>query len=224
MANLSNPGCWAYPDMIEVGKFRFATASMYGCGRMSACSIHFYVNAHVHTPLQVGVINMQNLGVPPLNESESRTHFAAWAIVSAPLILGFDVTNATTLDAVWPIVSNAEVLAINADYAGESGSRYYASDDVTMFTPCGWWAHNCSFPTIQYWSKLLSNGDVAVLLMNNGVSARPLTLEFHAVPGLVMRQGSQAALRDVWAHADLGTFDGAYVTPTWLLETRSFSA
>lgn len=83
----------------------------------------------------------------------------------------------------------------------------------TTFTPCGWWAHNCSFPTVQFWSKLMSNGDVAVLLMNNGVAPVPLTLEFHAVPRLVMREGSQAAVRDVWARADLGTFDGAFITP-----------
>ena len=49
--------------------------------------------------------------------------------------------------------------------------------------------------------------------MNNGPSAVPLTLEFHAVPRLNIPQGSAAAVRDVWARADLGTFDGAYATP-----------
>ena len=156
-------------------------------------------------------MNTQSLGVPPLNFTEARAHFAAWAITSSPLIIGYDVTNATTVDFVWPIVSNAEVLAINADYAGFSGSRFYASADVTSFTPCGWWAKTCTFPTVQYWFKPLSNGDVAVLLMNNGVAPADLPLEFHAIPGFVMPQGSQAKLRDVFAHADLGSFDGAFV-------------
>jgi alpha-galactosidase len=160
--------------------------------------------------LEVGNYNMQNLGVPPLSFTETRAHFGAWAIVSAPLVLGFDVTNTTTLDAVWPIISNTEVLAINADYAGFSGSRFFASDDVTTFTPCGWWAKNCSFPSVQFWYKPLSNGDVAILLMNNADSAAPLTLEFHDIPGFVMRQGSLAKVRDVWAHADLGEMDGAF--------------
>ena len=161
-ANLSTPGCFAYPDMLEVGNY-----------------------------------NTQHLNVPPMNFSESRTHFGAFAIVSSPLVLGFDVTNATTLDAVWPIIANAEVLAINSDYAGFSGSRFFASADVTAFTPCGWWAATCSFPTLQYWYKPMSNGDVAVLMMNNGVAPADLTLEFHDVPGFVMRQGSQAKVRDV---------------------------
>lgn len=174
-ANLSTPGCWAYPDMLEVG-----------------------------------VLNTQSLGVPPLNYNEARSHFGAWSITSSPLILGLDVTNATTLDTFWNIITNTEAIAVNQDYAGFSGSRFFASDDVTLFQPCGWWAKNCSFPTIQYWYKPMSNGDVAVLLLNAGDQSADLTLEFHNVPGLEMPQGSQAKVRDIWNHADLGTYDGAF--------------
>jgi alpha-galactosidase len=162
--------------------------------------------------LELGITNTQNLGVPPLNFTEGRAHFGAWAITSSPLVIGFDLSNDTTVDAVWPIVSNTEALAVNADWAGFSGSRFYASDDVTSFTPCGWWAHTCTFPSIQYWWKPLStNGSVAVLLMNNGVSTVDLPLQFHDVPGLVMPQGSQADVRDIWNHVSLGKMDGAYV-------------
>jgi hypothetical protein len=176
-ANLSTPGCWAYPDMLEIG-----------------------------------VLNTQHLNVPPLNFTESRGHFAAWAIVSSPLILGFDVTNGTTTDFLWPIISNTELLAINADYAGFSGSRFFASDDVTFFEPCGWWAANCSFPTIQYWFKPLTGGDVAVLLMNNGDVPLTLELSFHNVPSLVMPQGSLVNVRDIYNHVDLGELDGAFIS------------
>ena len=44
----------------------------------------------------------------PLTLTEARTHFAAWAIVSSPLILGLDMTNKTAMDEVWPIISNRE--------------------------------------------------------------------------------------------------------------------
>jgi alpha-galactosidase len=150
---------------------------------------------------------------PPLNFSEARAHFAAWAIVSAPLVIGFDLSNASTVDFAWPIVSNAEVLAINSDWAGFSGSRFFQSADVTAFTPCGWsWEpHSCAFATIQYWWKPLSNGDVAVLLMNNGVAPADLALEFHSVPGYVLPQGSLSRVRDFLNHADLGELDGGYV-------------
>ena len=136
--------------------------------------------------------------------------FGAWCITSNPLILGLDVTNATTVNMFWPIISNTEAIAVNEDYAGFSGSRFFASDDVSFFTPCGWWAKNCSFPTVQYWYKPMSNGDVAILLLNTGDESADLTLEFHSIPGFNMPQGSLAKIRDIWNHADLGLFDGAF--------------
>ena len=46
--------------------------------------------------------------------AESRAHFGAWAIVSAPLVLGMDLTPGdakaqAALDAVWDIITNREV-------------------------------------------------------------------------------------------------------------------
>ena len=73
---------------------------------------------------------MQTLGVAPLNASENRAHFGAWAITSAPLVLGLDLTNKSAVDAVWPIIANPEALAVNTDWAGESGTRFFASSDV----------------------------------------------------------------------------------------------
>jgi hypothetical protein len=37
--------------------------------------------------------------------TESRTHFGAWCIVSAPLILGLDVTDSARLSSVWDIIT-----------------------------------------------------------------------------------------------------------------------
>ena len=37
---------------------------------------------------------------------ETRSHFAAWAIVSSPLTLAMDVNNDTVMDAVWDIIAN----------------------------------------------------------------------------------------------------------------------
>ena len=41
--------------------------------------------------------------------NESRTHWGAWIIVSAPLILGMSVSDTAKLDAMWPLLSNTEV-------------------------------------------------------------------------------------------------------------------
>ena len=34
------------------------------------------------------------------NNTESRTHFASWAIISSPLILSFDLRVGSTMDAM----------------------------------------------------------------------------------------------------------------------------
>ena len=160
--------------------------------------------------LEVGVTNTQS-AEPPLSFTEARTHFGAWAITSAPLIIGMNVTDDETVANFWDILSNAEAIAVNQDYAGESGNLFWESDDLTFFSPCGWWLANCTYASAMYWSKRLSNGDVAVLLMNNADAPAALTLEFDRVPGLLSPQGTQVAVRDVWGRRDLGRMAGAFV-------------
>ena len=59
--------------------------------------------------LEVGVTNVQKAdcgeegkGVcRPLTTTEARTHFAAWSIVSAPLVLGFNFSDTETVHQHW---------------------------------------------------------------------------------------------------------------------------
>ena len=94
----SRPGCWAYPDMLEVG-------------------------------CQHGPGGPQD---PGLTHAETRTHFGAWAIVSSPLVLSHDVTNSKVMDAVWPLISNKEAIAINQAWAGHSGSPFAQSNELVV--------------------------------------------------------------------------------------------
>ena len=45
---------------------------------------------------------------PVLTHGESAIHFGLWSITSAPLVLGFDITNSSLTAAVWGIISNSE--------------------------------------------------------------------------------------------------------------------
>merc|ERR1740139_409035 len=56
-----------------------------------------------------------------LSTAESRSHFAAWCITSSPLILGFDLTSSSLLDAVYPIISNSRAIAVNQAWHGHPG-------------------------------------------------------------------------------------------------------
>merc|ERR1711953_838789 len=52
---------------------------------------------------------------------ESRSHFAAWCVTSSPLILGFDLTNQSLLEEVYPVISNVRAIAINQAWHGHPG-------------------------------------------------------------------------------------------------------
>ena len=59
--------------------------------------------------------------------AESRTHFGAWAIISAPLVLGMslsldDPVAQKALDAVWDVITNKEVIAVSQTWAGLPGA------------------------------------------------------------------------------------------------------
>ena len=58
--------------------------------------------------LQVG--NLPTLG-------QNRAHFGAWCVISAPLYLGFDLRNRSLVDAMMPVIGNAEAVAVNQQYA-----------------------------------------------------------------------------------------------------------
>ena len=60
-----------------------------------------------------------------LTAAEERAHFSLWALIKAPLLLGFDVRNAS--EATIGLVTNPEVIAINQDALGVAGRRVWSS-------------------------------------------------------------------------------------------------
>ena len=67
----------------------------------------------------------------------------------------------------------------------------------------------------------MPGGDIAVLLMNNADTPALLTLEWDLVPGLLSPQGSLVKVRDIWNHANLGVFEGAFVPNDYTLSRDS---
>ena len=162
-----------------------------------------------------GVVN--NDITEGLNMAETRSHFAAWAICSSPLVLSHDVNNETVTDRIWDVISNREVLAVNQAYAGDSGGVYQESVETVRIRGGKQWY---DIPMYQYFSKPLGVGesnqtDIAVLLMNSGNSTRQMTAIFQDIPYNFCEQQSRSGgcfyhVRDVWAHQPLGVFDGVF--------------
>ncbi|HEV2486852.1 MAG TPA: glycoside hydrolase family 27 protein [Terracidiphilus sp.] len=116
---------------------------------------------------------------------ESRTNFSLWAILAAPLIAGNDMAEMTP--EIKSILLNKEVITVDQDPLGKQGDRAYETGPL------------------QVWSRPLSGGDLAVGMFNETRIPLKMTLKLAKVGW-----HGQAAARDLWAHRDLGVFDGDY--------------
>ena len=133
--------------------------------------------------------DMLVVGRHGLTQEEQKAHFALWCIMSAPLMLGNDPRDMTSEEKV--ILLNREAIAINQDPT-EQGRRIRQADGT------------------EVWLKRLRDGRFAVLLLNRDATAtKPIT--FQASDGPL---AGKWTARDVYAHADLGTFDTAVTKAT----------
>jgi hypothetical protein len=52
-------------------------------------------------------------GSEPLRSDEEQSHWGLFAIVSAPLELGCDLSDKEVMDRIWSTVTNTAALAVN---------------------------------------------------------------------------------------------------------------
>ena len=127
--------------------------------------------------------DMLEVGNGGMTDDEYRAHFSLWAIMAAPLIAGHDVR--TMSPATKEILNNREVIAVDQDSLGRQGMLVWESP-----------------PELQVWSKPLADGSRAVALLNRSGAAAQITASFARL-GLHV---DSATVRDLWAHADRGSF------------------
>ena len=108
---------------------------------------------------------------------EARAHMALWAIISAPLILGADLTKAP--QAIFDIVGNREVIAINQDPAGNQGVTIARDGDIQVIV-----------------KTLTQSGAKAVALVNRGTKQRSVTVP---LTRLNLDPDGPATMRDPWS-------------------------
>lgn len=107
--------------------------------------------------------------------AEARSHFTLWAMLNAPLIIGYDLRNLTPeLRAVF---GNAELVALNQDRAGNQAVLAYDSEEAQTFV------------------KTLADGSKAVAVFNR--SSAPLKATLTAEQ-LKLRPDAAVTLRNLW--------------------------
>ncbi len=134
--------------------------------------------------------DMLETGNSGLSAVQGQAEFSLWCLVAAPLITGNDLTNmsAQTLD----VLTNSELIAVDQDPAGEQGIKMAGTSIV------------------QIWAKPLGTdfNTKAVALFNQVSFPSSVTLNWTNI-GL---QAGSATVRDLLAHADLGTFTNSFST------------
>ena len=142
----------------------------------------------------------------------SRAHFGAWCIMSSPLILGLDLLSSVQMEQMWPIISNAEAIAVNQQWAGHAGwlVQSWTPDGAAKITErgdtpgCGHGNVVCWEEPLdvgQVWCKPQPAGAVAVWVLNNSPhSELPYSV---ALSELELRESSLFMVRDIWAGTSL---------------------
>jgi len=129
--------------------------------------------------------------------TEARSHFSLWAIINAPLLIGYDLRQAP--QALLDIWGNSDVIAINQDPAGHQGVLAYSADDLQIIV------------------KTLSDGSKAVALFNRSATSLQATL---TADHLKFAKDAPIAVREVWNQQALPAFTGEMALTLAPHETR----
>ncbi|MES2162648.1 MAG: glycoside hydrolase family 27 protein [Pseudomonadota bacterium] len=93
-----------------------------------------------------------------MSEDEDRAHFAIWAMLASPLIMGNDLRSMP--EATRRILTNKDVIAISQDKLGVQGLKFMDGAQL------------------EYWAKPLAGGDWAVMVLNRGEQAATVSYDW----------------------------------------------
>jgi alpha-galactosidase len=130
--------------------------------------------------------DMLEVGNGGMTPAEYRSHFSLWAMMASPLMAGNDIARMD--ESTRSILLNKEVIAIDQDPLGVQGRRVWKDGNR------------------EVWVKPLSGGARALLLFNRGDG--PASIRATA-DQLGWPPGTRAKVRDLWAHKDAGSWNGA---------------
>ncbi|MCJ7680823.1 MAG: putative Ig domain-containing protein [Candidatus Aminicenantes bacterium] len=128
-------------------------------------------------------------------EDEYRSNMSLWCLLAAPLYASCDIRNmdGTTRE----ILTNPEAIMVNQDVLGRQAARVFKDGDI------------------EIWAKPLADGHLAVGLLNRGEEAVSITTVWD-----ILGINGRYAVRDLWAHEEIGRFKGSFTLDVKSHETR----
>ncbi len=171
-----SPGGWNDPDDLLLGHIA-------------------YIPFNQHPPN----VKIDRLMPPPLTPDEQYLQMSLWSLLSAPLLIGGDLT---TLDSFsLSMLTNDEVIEVDQDPLGRAATRVLQQGKLSV------------------WVKDLEDGSKAIGLFNLDDSELEVGAKW-ADLGL----SGKRLVRDLWRQKDLGSFDGefhALVAPRGVVLVRT---
>ncbi len=128
------------------------------------------------------------------SDVEYKTHFALWAIMNSPLIIGCDIRRMS--DNTKEVLMNKDIIAINQDT--ECRGPYCIKQ---------WNNPDNVFALI----KPLSDGDYAIGMFNLSDNRSEMSLQFYDI-GLPATAGRALRLYDCYSHSEDGVYEDRYAT------------
>ncbi|MDR1742759.1 MAG: glycoside hydrolase family 27 protein [Dysgonamonadaceae bacterium] len=107
-------------------------------------------------------MDMLQAGNGKLTLHENQSHFALWAILNSPLMLGNDLRIMT--EELRQILTNKEIIAVNQDRLGIQAFCHKYQDSIQIF------------------AKPLADGDWAMLFLNRGDTAKEFVHDWAKEP------------------------------------------
>jgi len=136
-------------------------------------------------------LDMMVMGMRGMTDAMDRTHMGLWAISSAPLMVGSDLTRLSS--ATLSLLTNREALAIHNDP--------YGLQPIKVAEPT---------PGVQVWAKPTATaGRRAVAILNRTDASAEVKID----PSKLGLDGALRSLRDVWTGRDVATADAAFSVP-----------
>ena len=134
-----------------------------------------------------------------MNDTEDKSHFAIWCMLSSPLVAGNDFRKMSK--ETLAILTNKDLIAINQDKLGIQGFKYSAEDGL------------------EVWVKPLSDGNWAVTFLNRSEVSKKINFDWkkHLIKDTDF--GYEAdfnktvyKLKDLWKNKEIGNTKKSFVS------------
>ena len=138
--------------------------------------------------LVVGMLGWSdNLHPSGLTPDEQYTHISLWCLLSAPLLIGCDISKLDNFTT--SLLTNDEVLALDQDVLGKQARQIIKNDDY------------------EVWVKELSDGTHAIGIFNLSAEEKAIHINWKD-----LQLPETLAVRDLWRKKDLGKFKKGFDT------------